>query len=97
MEFKEKGNFLFKSGEYTEALSVYLEGIDSCDWEKLSPEDKVIPNLESILWCNIALCYKNMEKNEEMLEALNKSIKADPLYEKPLNLRANLNYKLKNW
>lgn len=32
-----------------------------------------------------------------MLEALNKSVAADPKYEKPLTLRANLNYKLQNW
>lgn len=58
---KERGNELFKVGEYSEAIQCYREAIELEPWDEA-------------FWLNLSACYTKMEKWEQAVESAEKAI-----------------------
>lgn len=68
LEIKERANTYFRSGEFEEAISLYLEAAEQAESE-----------LKAVCFGNISLCYYNLEEFEKSLEFTEKALelKAD--------------------
>ena len=83
-EFRVRGNALFAGGEYSEAISVYLEAMkfNKCDHK---------------IFMNLSACYLNGESKadvEKALEYADKSISLKPMYCKPYARAAMVYHKM---
>ena len=62
MRSKEKGNYLFKLGLYSEAIDCYKQGVDLFKNDELSDHKLLV-----ILLSNISQCYMNHNLFEDAL------------------------------
>ncbi|XP_076625056.1 tetratricopeptide repeat domain 1 [Colletes latitarsis] len=81
-KLKDEGNDLFKSGEYTKAISVYTQGIQTCP---LSYSKE-----RSVLYANRAAAKSKCLEKESAILDCTKAIELDPSYLKVLVRRAQL-------
>ncbi|XP_043250402.1 tetratricopeptide repeat protein 1 [Colletes gigas] len=81
-KLKNEGNDLFKSGEYTKAISVYTQGIQTCP---LSYSKE-----RSVLYANRAAAKSKCLEKESAILDCTKAIELDPSYLKVLVRRAQL-------
>lgn len=71
---KAKGNSLFTSKNYEEAVRLYTQAIRF--------------KADSIFFANRAACFANLGKHDNVIEDCNAALKLDPVYVKALNRRA---------
>jgi import receptor subunit TOM70 len=80
MSFKSKGNKLFKSGKYMEAIECYTNAITEC------PDNKT--DDLSTFYQNRAASYEMLKKFREVIDDCNKAIQLNNRYVKALVRRA---------
>jgi len=85
-EHKAKGNNLFASGKFEEAIEAYEEALFVC------PEVKV--EERAIYWGNIGACHIRMESYKKAVHACSESLKLHSTYSKSLLRRAQANERL---
>ncbi|OAF70211.1 hypothetical protein A3Q56_02030 [Intoshia linei] len=83
IKFKNMGNKLVKTGMFTDAVKCYSNAIE------LNTKDY-------ISLANMALVYMKLEKDENALEYINKSICINPCYTKAFIRRSQIHYNLNN-
>lgn len=76
-----RGNELFKAARYSEACSVYGEGL-------------LHDSSSSVLYCNRAGCWYKLEKWENCLNDCNHALRIQPYYTKALHRKAASNAKV---
>jgi len=81
---REIGNSCFKENKYNEAINNWTECIN------IDPNNKDI----ALLYCNKALAYSKMGKNELAVDDSSKAIELDPSFTKAYMRRADCNYAL---
>ncbi|XP_031832295.2 tetratricopeptide repeat domain 1 [Nomia melanderi] len=81
-KLKNRGNALFKSGEYVEAISIYTQGIQTCPLA-YSKE-------RSILYANRAAAKSKCLEKESAISDCTKAIELNPTYVKAIVRRAHL-------
>ncbi|CAH8450216.1 unnamed protein product [Schistosoma mattheei] len=79
---KDKGNALFKSGSFNEALMKYTEALDLCPL-KCAVE-------RSVIYANRAACHIKLDSPEAAILDCNESLNLQPDYAKCLERRATL-------
>ncbi|RDX68761.1 TPR repeat-containing thioredoxin TTL1, partial [Mucuna pruriens] len=78
------GNLLFKASKFTEACSVYNEGLEHDPYN-------------SVLLCNRAACRSKLGQFEKAIEDCNVALIVQPSYSKARLRRADCNAKLERW
>lgn len=82
-KFKNEGNVLFKDGDYTKAISLYTQGLQTCPLT-YSKE-------RAILYSNRAAAkIKSMEEKESAISDCTKAVELNPSYVKAYVRRAQL-------
>ncbi|XP_076179884.1 tetratricopeptide repeat domain 1 [Ptiloglossa arizonensis] len=81
-KLKNEGNKLFKNGEYTEAISIYTQGIQTCPL--------CYSKERSILYANRAAAKSKYLDKESAISDCTKAIELNPSYVKALVRRAQL-------
>ncbi|XP_014875361.1 sperm-associated antigen 1A [Poecilia latipinna] len=80
---KNEGNYLFKNGQFGDALEKYSQAIDGCSEAGIdSPEDL------SILYSNRAACHLKDGNSSYCIQDCNKALELQPFSLKPLLRRA---------
>uniref|UniRef100_A0A3B3Z2F8 Sperm associated antigen 1a n=2 Tax=Poecilia mexicana TaxID=48701 RepID=A0A3B3Z2F8_9TELE len=80
---KNEGNYLFKNGQFGDALEKYSQAIDGCSEAGIdSPEDL------SILYSNRAACHLKDGNSGDCIQDCNKALELQPFSLKPLLRRA---------
>uniref|UniRef100_A0A3P9NTI1 Sperm associated antigen 1a n=2 Tax=Poecilia reticulata TaxID=8081 RepID=A0A3P9NTI1_POERE len=80
---KNEGNYLFKNGQFGDALEKYTQAIDGCSEAGIdSPEDL------SILYSNRAACHLKDGNSGDCIQDCNKALELQPFSLKPLLRRA---------
>jgi stress-induced-phosphoprotein 1 len=82
VQLKEKGNNLFKTGNYDEALQVYGKIVKGC---KLPGDLKLLISAH----CNRALCYQQQSAFSLVIEECNKALDLDQYNPKALMRRSS--------
>ncbi|ORZ00497.1 hypothetical protein BCR43DRAFT_452474 [Syncephalastrum racemosum] len=80
---KAKGNSLFTSKKYEDAIRLYSQAI--------------LFKPDAIFYANRAACFANLGKQAEVIENCNAALKLDPVYVKAMNRRAGAHEKLNNF
>jgi tetratricopeptide (TPR) repeat protein len=88
-EHKAKGNNLFATGKFEEAIKAYEEALFEC------PEVKV--EERAIYWGNIGACHMKMESYKKAVHACSESLKLHSTYSKSLLRRAQANERLSTY
>jgi tetratricopeptide (TPR) repeat protein len=88
-EHKAKGNNLFASGKFEEAIKAYEEALLTC------PEVKV--EERAVYWGNIGACHMRMESYKKAVHACSESLKLHSAYSKSLLRRAQANERLSTY
>ncbi|MEQ2251246.1 Sperm-associated antigen 1A [Ilyodon furcidens] len=89
---KNEGNYLFKNGQFGDALEKYSQAIDGCCEAGIdSPEDL------SILYSNRAACNLKDGNSSACIEDCNKALELQPFSLKPLLRRAMANESLERY
>ncbi|CAH8623028.1 unnamed protein product [Schistosoma bovis] len=89
LALKLKGNKFFKGGQYSQAISLYDEGLKKC------PLDAV--QERAAFYQNRAAAKENQRQYESAIEDCSLALSLTPHYLKALNRRAHLYEKLKKW
>jgi len=85
-EHKSKGNNLFASGKFEEAIKAYEEALLTC------PEVKA--EERAVYWGNIGACHVRMESYKKAVHACSESLKLHSTYSKSMLRRAQANERL---
>ncbi|XP_073316815.1 uncharacterized protein [Primulina huaijiensis] len=88
---KLEGNFLFKAGEYEEALGKYEFAIQIVQDVLSSTE------IRSICHANRAACFSKLGKHEETIKECTKALELNPTYMKAVLRRGEAHEKLENY
>ncbi|XP_036001092.1 sperm-associated antigen 1A isoform X2 [Fundulus heteroclitus] len=89
---KNEGNYLFKNGQFGDALEKYSQAINGCSEAGIdSPEDL------SILYSNRAACYLKNGNSGDCIQDCNKALELQPFSLKPLLRRAMANESLERY
>uniref|UniRef100_T1JG53 Uncharacterized protein n=1 Tax=Strigamia maritima TaxID=126957 RepID=T1JG53_STRMM len=81
-DIKSKGNELFKSGEYKEAVEIYNEALVICPL--------VFSDDRAVLHSNLAACHQHLDEKEDAIEQCSKALELKTTYVKARRRRAQL-------